>query len=69
MQNDKTIVIVVVRFNVFRNMLPVFRRHIGGIHQRGVFVDGEVWHLRTVEFRHQCQLALQMTGNGNITLF
>ena len=31
-------------------------------------MDREVRHLRTMELRHQRQLALQVAGNGDITV-
>ena len=68
-QDHEAVVLVVMGFNVIRDVLPVFRRHVGGVHQRLVFVDGEVRHFRTVEFRHQRKLTLQMAGDGDIAIF
>ncbi|MNJ03980.1 hypothetical protein D3C73_1645330 [compost metagenome] len=69
MQDHETVVIVIMRFNIVRNMLPVFWRHIGRVHQRIVFVNGEVRHFRAMELWHQRELALQVTGDRDIAIF
>ena len=68
MQDHKTIVLVVVRFNIVGDVLPVFRRHVGRVHQRVVFVDSKVRHLGAMELWHQRQLALQMPGDRDIAV-
>ena len=68
MQNHKTVVLVVVRFDVVGDVLPVFRRHVGRVHQRVVFVDRKVRHFGAMELGHQRQLALEMTGNRNVAV-
>ena len=67
-QDHEAVVLVVMGFNVIRDMLPVFRRHVGGVHQRLVFVDSKVRHLGAMELRHQRQLTLQVPRDRNIAV-
>ncbi|MNC37392.1 hypothetical protein D3C75_859530 [compost metagenome] len=58
-----------MRFDVIGDVLPVLGGHIRGVHQRLIFMNGEIRHFLAVEFWHQRQLALQVPGNGNVTVF
>jgi len=69
MQDHEAVVLVVMCLDIIRYVLPVFRRHVGGVHQRFILVDGKVRHLLAVEFRHQCKLTLQVTRDGDIAIF
>ncbi len=52
MQDHETIILIVVRLDVVGDMLPVFRGHVGRVHQRVILVNGEIRHLRAMELRH-----------------
>jgi hypothetical protein len=69
MQHDKSIKLIMMGRNVFGNLEPIFRTHVGGIDQRIIFMDMKGRHLRAFEFGHKSHPFGQMARDRRVTVF
>lgn len=67
-QNDETIVLVVVVTNILGDALPVRRRHVGRVDEGCIFVNMVIRHLGTMELGHPRQTVFHEARHRHITV-
>ena len=67
-QNDETVVLVVVALDVFGDALPVRRGHVGGVDEGRIFVDMVIRHLGAVELGHPRQTVFHKARHRHVAV-